>query len=340
MATIKDVAKKAGVSVATVSRVLNSYENVRPETVALVKDAIRELGYHPNFLGRTLRRQETMKILVMVPTISNQFYSRLVKGIQTAAQTMGYHTMLAITNSDPAVEKEQIAIARRKLVDGVIFLYSTMEAERLSEFAAECPAVLCCELVRGARISTISIDDFRAALDGTRFLLENCCRRVAFVSAGELYDSSRLRQLGYRKALEETGVPLDEALLLDEGFTFNAGRRAARRILEMDKLPDAVFATSDSTAIGVIYALAREGVRTPEDISVMGFDDNQIAEYYLPPLTTISQPQFDIGHKAFELLLDKINNQSCLERHILLPHRLVERGSVKKRGDPERKDAF
>ena len=108
----------------------------------------------------------------------------------------------------------------------------------------------------------------------------------------------------------------------------------------MDKLPDAVFATSDSTAIGVISALAREGVRTPEDISVMGFDDNQIAEYYLPPLTTISQPQFDIGHKAFELLLDKINNQSCLERHILLPHRLVERGSVKKRGDPERKDAF
>ena len=131
MATIKDVAKKAGVSVATVSRVLNSYENVRPETVALVKDSIRELGYHPNFLGRTLRRQETMKILVMVPTISNQFYSRLVKGIQTAAQTMGYHTMLAITNSDPAVEKEQIAIARRKLVDGVIFLYSTMEAEQI-----------------------------------------------------------------------------------------------------------------------------------------------------------------------------------------------------------------
>ena len=105
MATIKDVAKKAGVSVATVSRVLNSYENVRPETVDAVNQAIQELGYHPNFLGRTLRRQETMKILVMVPTISNQFYSRLVKGIQTAALAVGYHAMLGISNSDPAGER-------------------------------------------------------------------------------------------------------------------------------------------------------------------------------------------------------------------------------------------
>lgn len=333
MATIKAVAKKAGVSVATVSRVLNSYENVRPETVDAVKEAIRELGYHPNFLGRTLRRQETMKILVMVPTISNQFYSRLVKGIQTAALADGYHAMLGITNSDPAVEKEQIAIARRKLVDGVIFLHTTMDAGELTEFAKGCPAVSCCELVQGAKISTVSIDDFRAALDGTRYLLEKGHRRIAFVSAGTLYDSSRLRQMGYRRALEEAGILVDNSLILDEGFTFNAGKRAARRILEMERNPDAVFATSDSTAIGVISGLAQAGIRTPEDISVMGFDDNQIAEYYLPPLTTISQPQFGIGHKAFELLLDKINNQSCAERHILLPHKLVERSSVKDQGN-------
>lgn len=334
MATIKDVAKKAGVSVATVSRVLNSYENVRPETVETVKAAIQELGYHPNFLGRTLRCQETRKILVMVPTISNQFYSRLVKGIQTAALAEGYHAMLGITNSDPEVEKEQITIARRKLVDGVIFLHTTMDARHLSEFAEDCPAVLCCELVQGAKISTVSIDDFRAALEGTRFLLEKGHRRIAFVSAGALYDSSKLRQMGYRLALEQAGVPVEPSLILDEGFTFNAGKRAAKRILQMEQKPDAVFATSDSTAIGVISDLAHNGMRVPEDISVMGFDDNQIAEYYLPPLTTISQPQFDIGHKAFGLLIDKIHDQNSEEKHILLPHKLVERSSVQNHGNP------
>ncbi len=329
MSTIKDVARLAGVSVATVSRVLNDYDNVRPETVKIVQKAIEELDYQPNFLGRTLRRLETMKILVVVPTISNQFYSRVLKGIQLAAQSAGYHTMLAITNSDAGIEQEHINMARRKLVDGVIFLHTTMDAAALTEFAAACPAVSACELVGGASISTVSIDDFRAALDGVRFLLQNGCRRIAFISAGNLYNSSRCRRMGYERALAEAGIRPEEALILDEGFTFNAGKRAAERLLRMDRLPDAVFATSDSTAIGVISALAQYGVRVCEDVSVMGFDNNQIAEYYLPPLTTISQPQFDIGHKAFELLHDKINNRSCEDQHILLPHRLEYRSSVK-----------
>ncbi|MGI5893638.1 MAG: LacI family DNA-binding transcriptional regulator [Candidatus Merdivicinus sp.] len=329
MATIKDVAKLAGVSVATVSRVLNDYENVRPETVDVVQKAIQELDYHPNFLGRTLRRLETMKILVVVPTISNQFYSRVVKGIQTAAQASGYHTMLAITNADPEIEQEHINMARRKLVDGVIFLHTTMDAASLSEFAASYPAVSACELVENAVISSVSIDDYRAALDGVRFLLENGHQRIAFVSAGNLYNSSRLRRLGYEKALTEAGIPIDNTLIFDEGFTFNAGRRAAARILALPLLPDAVFATSDSTAIGVISALSEQGIRVCENVSVMGFDNNQISEYYLPPLTTISQPQFDIGHKAFELLLDKIQSLACEDQHILLPHKLECRCSVK-----------
>lgn len=335
MATIKDVAKKAGVSVATVSRVLNHYDNVRQETVDAVQAAIQELDYHPNFLGRTLRRQETMKILVMVPTISNQFYSRVVKGIQTAAQADGYHTMLAITGSDPEIEQEHINMARRKLVDGVIFLHTTMDAGKLSDFAENYPAVSACELVEGAKIPTVSIDDYRAALDGTRFLLQNGHKRIAFVSAGDLYDSSRRRRMGYEYALHEAGLKTEENLLLNEGFTFNAGKRAAVRIAAMPSLPDAVFATSDSTAIGVISALAEHGIQVCRDISVMGFDNNQIAEFYLPHLTTISQPQFDIGHKAFELLLNKIQNQTCDEQHILLPHKLECRDSVKRNGSPE-----
>lgn len=331
MATIKDVAKLAGVSVATVSRVLNDYDNVRGETVQAVKKAIKELDYHPNFLGRTLRRLETTKILVVVPTISNQFYSRVVKGIQTAALAEGYHAMIAITNSDPVVEKEFIDMAKRKLVDGTIFLHTTLDAGKLSKFAASYPAVSSCELVPDADISTVSIDNFQAALDAVRFLIEQGHQRIAFVCAGELYHSSQLREKGYRTALEEAGLPFRPELIFNEGFTFNAGRRAAKRLLELPELPDAVFATSDSAAIGVISELSSHGLHVCEDISVMGFDNNQIAEYYLPSLTTVSQPQFDIGHKACELLIKKIRNLACENECILLPHKLEYRNSVKKR---------
>ena len=334
MATIKDVAKRAGVSVATVSRVLNDYDNVRGKTAQKVKDAIEELDYHPNFLGRTLRRLETMKILVVLPTISNQFYSRVVKGIQIAALAAGYHPVIATTNGDPAVEKEFIDMAKRKLVDGTIFLNTTMQAEELSKFAEGYPAVAACELVQGAQISSVSIDDYRAALDAARFLIRMGHRRIAFVGAGQLYNSSQLREKGYRAALEEASLPYLPELTLSEGFSFNAGRRAARRILDMEEKPDAVFATSDSAAIGVISELGRSGVKVCEDISVMGFDNNQIAEYYNPPLTTVSQPQFDIGQEALRLLINKIQNPACENEQILLPHRLEIRDSVRDRNIP------
>ncbi len=337
MATIKDVAKLAGVSVATVSRVLNDYDNVRGKTAEEVKKAIKELDYHPNFLGRTLRRLETMKILVTVPTISNQFYSRVVKGIQNAALEAGYHPMIATTNADPAVEKEFIDMAKRKLVDGVIFLHTTMDAERLSKFAANYPAVLSCELVHNARIPFVSIDNPQAALDAVRFLIRMGHRRIAFIGAGKLYYSSQLRETGYRAALEEAGLPFSPELILNEGFTFNAGRRAAGRILAMEQRPDAVFATSDSAAIGVISELTHKGLRVCDDISVMGFDNNQVAEYYLPSLTTVSQPQVEIGQRAFGLLMNKIQDLTCENEHILLPHRLELRDSVKDRRTPATK---
>ena len=329
MATIKDVAKAAGVSVATVSRVLNTSENVRPDTVEAVKRAIEELNYHPNFLGRTLRRLETLKILVVAPTISNQFFSRVIRGIQSVARQNGYHVMLGITESDREAEREYVEMARRKLVDGLIFLHSALLADEIDSLAAGCPIVFANEFVSNAHVSTVSIDNRRAGYDAAVFLLENNHRRIAFVSAGALYGSSSLRQEGYCAALLAAGIDPGSQPFLYEGLTFKAGRRAANSLLQMGSLPDAVFATSDSAAIGIISTLAEAGVKAGEDISVMGFDDNQIAEYYLPPLTTVSQPQLEIGQKAMELLINKIKNLACEDQHLTLPHRLEIRSSVK-----------
>ena len=332
MATIKDVAKAAGVSVATVSRVLNASENVRAETVEAVQRAIEELDYHPNFLGRTLRRLETMKILVMVPTISNQFYSRVIRGIQSVARVNGYHVMLGITESDKSGEQEYVEMVRRKLVDGIIFLHTSLTARQVNDLAASCPIVFANEFIPETEVSVVSIDNRQAGYDAAEFLIRNGHRSIAFVSAGSLYGSSSLRREGYCAALADAGLMPDPELFLDEGFTFKAGCRAATRLLQRETLPDAVFATADSAAIGLISTLSREGIQAGKDISVMGFDNNQIAEYYIPALTTVSQPQVEIGQKAMELLIDKMQDPACGNRRITLPHRLEIRSSVRLTG--------
>lgn len=333
MATIKDVAKEAGVSVATVSRVLNGTDRVRSETVTAVQNAIEKLNYHPNFLGRTLRRLETMKILVVLPTISNQFYSRVIRGIQSVAMQQGYHVMLVTTENDPEAETEYIEMVRRRLLDGIIFLFSTLDCVQIANLAAECPVVVASETIPGLTgVSSVTINNRAAAYDAVQFLIENGNRRIAYLSAGRLYGSSFERYEGTADALRESGLTIDKRFLLDEGLTYKAGRRAAKRLLEMNDLPDAVFSASDAAAIGLMHTLMEEGILAGRDISVMGFDNNSIAEYYNPALTTVAQPQLEIGQKAMELLLKNIRNPDSPIEQLLLPHQLVIRESVRLTG--------
>lgn len=330
MATIKDVAKEAGVSVATVSRVLNGTDRVRLETVQAVQAAIEKLNYHPNFLGRTLRRLETMKILVVLPTISNQFYSRVVRGIQDVAKQNGYHVMLVTTENDTEAETEYIEMVRRRLLDGIIFLFSSLSGEQIERLAQECPVVVASETIPGLHtVSTVTIDNRRAAYDATQFLIGNGCQKIAYLSAGIIYGSSAARGLGVKEAVYDAGLEISSELFLDEGLTFKAGKRAARRILDMPSLPDAVFAAADAAAIGVMHTLLEHNIVAGRDISVMGFDNNSIAEYYDPPLTTVAQPQMEIGRKAMELLLKKIEDPNSEAEQVLLPHQLVIRNSVR-----------
>ncbi len=329
-ATIKDVAKEAGVSVATVSRVLNGTDRVRSETIEAVQSAIEKLNYHPNFLGRTLRRLETMKILVVLPTISNQFYSRVVRGIQEIAKHNGYHVMLVTTENDTEAETEYIEMVRRRLLDGIIFLFSSLSGEQIERLAQECPVVVASETIPGLHaVSSVTIDNRKAGYEAARFLLENGCRRIAYLSAGSIYGSSAARGRGVKDALRDAGVNISPELFLDEGLTFKAGRRAVQRIMDMPELPDAVFAASDAAAIGVMHTLSEHGLVTGRDISVMGFDNNSIAEYYNPSLTTVAQPQMEIGRKAMELLLQKIKDPDSAVEQVLLPHQLVVRDSVR-----------
>lgn len=331
MSTIKDVARLAGVSVATVSRLMNGGDNVREDTAKRVRAAIEQLNYSPNLLGRTLRQGETKKILVLLNTISNQFYSRVVKGIEESARKKGYTVMVCMTHGDASLEEDYLRLLKTRLVDGAIFLTVEQEGPFLNETLAGFPVVQACEPKEGFFAPSVSIDNEKAAYEAMCYLIKKGHHEIAFFGAGGIYGSSLKRKDGYLRALAEFGISVRKEWILEEGFSVNAGIRAADRLLKTIKLPTAVFCISDSVAAGAIRAFSEKGVSVPERLSVMGFDNTQISDVFIPSITTTKQPQYEIGTEAMELLFEQIEQSNTARTAVILHHEIIERDSVKER---------
>lgn len=332
MATIQDVAKKANVSVATVSRVINQSNNVSQRTKHNVEKAIEELHYVPNMLGMNLRKNETKKILVLLDTISNQFYSRVTAGIEERAAQDGYIVMLGCTRNSPEAEDSYLQMLSTRLVDGIILLSCLNDTASLQRKLSGQPAVIACETVEGSKLPFIGINNEKAAYDAVCFLAERGFKRIAFFGAGNKFSSSRLRYIGYKKALEKNGIPLCEELVYQDGFSYQSGMRCAEMMLKAhsDNLPDAIFALSDSCAIGAIKTLHEHGISVPKDISVMGFDNTRNARMFIPEITTIAQPQKEIGYRAADTLIGILHGKQG--NSVLLNHEIIKRNSVSEKG--------
>lgn len=332
MVTIKDVAKLANVSVATVSRVINNADNVQSTTKEHVVQAIKMLNYSPNLLGRNLRRQETKKILVLLNTMSNAFYSRVVRGIEETALPNGYTVMVCMTHGDPVIEERYIQMLKTRLVDGAIFLTTEQEGNVLTEELSENFVVQACEPLDDFITPTVSIDNQQAGYASTCYLIENGHKDIAFFGAGDIYKSSKMREDGYRQALKQHHIKINEKLLFNEGFSFNAGIRSALELLNRSRtnMPTAVFCISDSCAAGAMKTFMQNGIITPDDISIMGFDNTQLSQIFIPSITTLEQPQFNIGKRAMELLLERINGKDNRNTRVILDYKIIERESVKK----------
>ena len=329
MATIKDVAERAGVSVATVSRVLNTPDAVKERTRQQVLNAIDELQYSPNFLGRNLRMMETKRILVVLNTISNQFFSRVVRGIEERAREENYAVMICTTGGNQESLQGYVHMLKTRAVDGMILTTHEICDEAIFTLSKRFPVLCACEPVQDPRLTYVGIDDEKAGEDAVRFLLDHGKRRIALFGGGTYTYSSILRERGYRKALQEAGIPVEESLIFSEGLTFKAGVRAASRLMkEQTKLPDAIFAFSDSTAIGAMKELNNHGVEVPRDISVVGFDNTAVSEMFIPSITTVAQPQYTMGFTAMDLLIQKINGTADVSNQIL-SHEIIIRDSVK-----------
>lgn len=329
MSNIRVVAELAGVSVATVSRTLKQPESVSPKTRHKVLDAIQQAGYQPNQLAARLRSGKTHNLVVLVPTIANVFFARVISGMQHVAHEKGFTLLLSNTQADEQTESHYARMVEAAAADGVIQLraYNPFKREQLNTHGLY-PMVNACEVLDNVACPAVMLDNRAAASAMTRHLITLGHRRIALVKGPARSPLTRDRVAGYRDALAEAGITFDEHLLVAGNFSLKAGFDAAAQLLALADRPTAIFCENDEMAMGAMQCLKQAGLRIPDDISVAGFDDINFAAYSDPPLTTIAQPAEEFGRTAVSLLIDVLQGRMTKAAKVILPFELVIRGST------------
>ena len=330
MATIKDVARLAGVSTTTVSHVINETRYVSDELRASVLAAMEELNYRPNVLARGLRRGETKTIGLVVPDNSNLFFAEVARIVENIGFENGYSVILC--NSDGNLEKEAayVNVLIAKQVDGVIFIAAGSKYEHLHELTmAGIPVVVADRDIPQTLADVVLVDNERGGYDATRYLLSLGHRRIACIAGPSDLTPSADRVHGYRRALGEFGIPIEEKWIVPGDFRYQGGEAAIAELLRLGEPPSAVFVCNDVMAIGALRAVRSAGLQIPGDVSIVGFDDIPLASAVSPALTTVAQPIVELATLAAQLLMSRTQSdqQDGPKQRIVLDTELIVRGS-------------
>ncbi|GMM90771.1 DNA-binding transcriptional regulator CytR [Vibrio fortis] len=329
MATMKDVAQLAGVSTATVSRALMNPEKVSVTTRKRVETAVLEAGYSPNTLARNLRRNESKTIITIVPDICDPYFAEIIRGIEDAAVENDYLVLLGDSGQQKKRESSFVNLVFTKQADGMLLLgtdhpFDVSKAEQKNLP----PMVMACEFAPELELPTVHIDNLTSAFEAVNYLAQLGHKRIAQISGPTSATLCQFRQQGYQQALRRAGVTMNPAYSTVGDFTFEAGAQAVRQLLALPEQPTAIFCHNDAMAIGAIQEAKKLGLRVPHDLSIVGFDDIQFAQYCDPPLTTISQPRYEIGRQAMLMMLDMLKGNDVQAGSRLLEAKLVVRGST------------
>jgi len=331
--TQEDVAREAGVSRATVSYVINNRTdgNVRisEETRCRVLEAIEELGYRPNVLARSLRQGQTHTIGMIVPDNTNPFFAEVARGVEDTSFAQGYSVILC--NSDGDLDKELLYtnVLAEKRVDGILFVAAGMSTEHICALQERrMPVVVVDRDIPDVAVDSVMTANERGGWLATRHLIELGHRHIGCIAGPSDVTPSAERVTGYRQALRETGILVDEALIVKGDFQYESGYQAARQLLSMEDPPTAIFACNDLMAIGTVSAAVRLGRQVPADLSVVGFDDVPLASFANPALTTIVQPKYEIGVVAATMLLERMQDPDRPPHRKMLDTELVVRQST------------
>jgi LacI family transcriptional regulator len=333
---IKEVAAEAGVSIATVSYVINnkSGESLSAETVERVLAAVKKLNYVPNLSGRILANNKSNLIGVVVPQtepnkefmFSNPFYSEFLSSFEYTARINGYHVLISGTNAD----ENYIQVARKRNLDGIVILGVNAKDEQRELEGADIPIVMVDSYVKSNHFSTLGTDDRYGGFIATKYLIDKGHKNIAFVTGSVSEDSVNFERLnGYRDALEESGLRYKESYVFTGNVDYSYGEEAANEIKLQKEELTAVFCTADILAMGMMKGLRRNGIKVPEDISVIGFDDVFIAKTTDPALTTIKQNVAAKGEKAAKMIIGLATLQLKGKQNYVIPVEVVERESVR-----------
>jgi LacI family transcriptional regulator len=322
MANIYDVAQAAGVSISTVSHVLNETRFVSEETKARVIDAIERLDYHPSSLARALVRQETQTIGLIVPDNINPFFAELARGIENHGFGAGYNVLLCNSDRNPSKEIAYLDMLLSKRVDGVIYMTNDNSQERLHRLKERnIPVVVFDREYEG--LDTILIDNLQGGVDATNHLLQLGHEQIACIGGPNPRFRTIGRVRGYETTLADAGIPYRPELMTTGDWTYQSGWEAMRSLMQLSQPPTAVFACNDTMAIGALAFLHEANSSVPEEVSIIGFDNILLSAFTSPPLTTMATPIVELGQQLCQMLLERIQNQS-----LTTPQRKIVQSSL------------
>jgi LacI family repressor for deo operon, udp, cdd, tsx, nupC, and nupG len=326
-----DIAKKAGVCMATVSRSLNNPDRVSEKTRNLVMKVVEDMGYIPNRLAASLRQGRSRNIAIMLPDITNPYFSPIVRSIEQISLTRGYSVILKDTQDDPALERSFAEMVKTRQVDGIITNSQRIpfDVDITKPLHEQLPPIVnASEFCDLDGIPKVGVDNVAIGKDAAEHLLGLNHRRIAVITGTPHILSSQQREQGFRAALLQADVSFDEELLYQGDYSCESGVAGVNAIMQLKERPTAFFCFGDQIAIGALHALRELGYKVPDDISVIGVDGIALSQYCAPPLTTVAQPLTQIGEYCATLLIDLIEGKQSEKLVHILPHQLLIRAST------------
>ncbi|WP_163529674.1 LacI family DNA-binding transcriptional regulator [Halobacillus ihumii] len=332
MATIEDVAKLAGLSRTTVSRVINDQPYVTDDKKQRIIDAMKSLGYVPNSSARRLRRRCTETIAVLLPRVTNPFFGKLIESMEKEASRNGYQVIVCQTHDDKQKELDYLQLLKTKQVDGVVMASLINDWQDIEPYLASGPIVLCNEYRPDRGVTMIHIDHKKAAYESTAHLIREGCEHLAYVTGGHDTFIASERKAGFLAALAENDLRFDPKMQVDWALDVGDGQKVFQYLMEHHPHVDGVFTGSDEVAAGIVYAASQSKWSIPEDLAVIGFDNQMLSLLMVPAITTIEQPVEDIAAKTIEVLVAKMNDKGpAQERRFVYPHELIIRSSTNRK---------
>jgi len=329
MANIKDVALHAGVSVTTVSHVVNGTRFVSETARQRVEEAVRELGYVPSAVARSLKHNTTRTFGMIIPNNSNPYFAEIIRGVEDRCFAAGYNVILCNSNDDPERQASYLRVLAEKRIDGLVLVVTGSDAiARATLGGINMPLVLLDREVSGVSGDLVEVNHMLGSQMATRHLLELGHPRVACISGPPGLSPSSQRRAGWKDALAQAGVERSDSDLARGDFTARGGYLAMQALLKRRPRPTAVFACNDLMAFGALTAAREAGIAVPQQLSIVGFDDIDLAAFSAPPLTTVAQPKRQIGTVAADLLLERVGNGRTDNRQVILDPELRIRAST------------